>query len=115
MGDTLQLPKEKKNLLMVAGGTGLAPLRAMLEELDRSGLQVPSVHLFHGARMPWNLYEHTQLTRLTQRPSFSYTPVVSDDTSYPGQRGLVGAVAAQYGPWPGHIALVWIRPRCWAT
>ena len=111
VGDTLQLPKEKKNLLMVAGGTGLAPLRAMLEELDRSGLQVPSVHLFHGARMPWNLYEHTQLTRLTQRPWFSYTPVVSDDRSYPGQRGLVGSVAAQYGPWPGHIALVCGSPR----
>lgn len=106
VGDTLQLPKENKNLLMVAGGTGLAPLRAMLEQLDREGQAVPSVHLFHGARMPWNLYEHAQLTRLTQRPWFSYTPVVSDDTSYPGQQGMVGTVAAQYGPWPGHVAMV---------
>ncbi|TDU82496.1 NAD(P)H-flavin reductase [Kribbella voronezhensis] len=106
VGDTLQLPKEHKNLLMVAGGTGLAPLRAMLEQLDRSQQPVPNVHLFHGARMPWNLYEHKQLTRLTQRPWFSYTPVVSDDGSYPGPRGLVGTVAAQHGPWPGHIALV---------
>jgi NAD(P)H-flavin reductase/hemoglobin-like flavoprotein len=109
VGDTLKLPENgRRNLLMVAGGTGLAPLRAMLEQLDRRTQpgDVPMVHLFHGARMPWNLYEHKQLTRLTQRPWFSYTPVVSDDASYPGLRGLVGSVAAEHGPWSGHTALV---------
>jgi NAD(P)H-flavin reductase len=105
----LKLPETgRRNLLMVAGGTGLAPLRAMLEQLDRRTQpgDIPMVHLFHGARMPWNLYEHQQLTRLTQRPWFSYTPVVSDDRSYPGQRGLVGSVAAEHGPWNGYTALV---------
>ncbi|GAA1575243.1 FAD-binding oxidoreductase [Kribbella sancticallisti] len=109
VGDTLKLPDDgRRNLLMVAGGTGLAPLRAMLEQLDRrtQPADIPMVHLFHGARMPWNLYEHQQLTRLAKRPWFSYTPVVSDDRSYPGQRGLVGSVAAEHGPWTGHTALV---------
>jgi NAD(P)H-flavin reductase/hemoglobin-like flavoprotein len=109
VGDTLKLPENgRRDILMVAGGTGLAPLRAMLEQLDRrtEPADIPRVHLFHGARMPWNLYEHKQLTRLTQRPWFSYTPVVSDDRSYPGQRGLVGSVAAEHGPWTGHTALV---------
>jgi NAD(P)H-flavin reductase/hemoglobin-like flavoprotein len=109
VGDQLALPAEGSDgLLMVAGGTGLAPLRAMLEQLDqrwRAGA-VPAVHLFHGARMPWNLYEHAQLTRLTQRPWFTYTPVVSDDASYPGELGLVGTVAARYRPWEDHVALV---------
>jgi NAD(P)H-flavin reductase len=67
---------------------------------------VPRVHLFHGARMPWNLYEHKQLISLTQRPWFSYTPVVSEDPSYPGHRGQVGAIAAAQGPWPDRAALV---------
>ncbi|ADB33807.1 Oxidoreductase FAD-binding domain protein [Kribbella flavida DSM 17836] len=106
VGDALLLPEDGRDLLMVAGGTGLAPLRAMLEQLDRRTVPVPRVHLFHGARMPWNLYEHAQLTRLTQRPWFSYTPVVSDDASYPGRRGPVGSVAAEHGPWTGHTVLV---------
>jgi len=109
VGDSLKLPADDgRNVVMVAGGTGLAPFRAMLEQLDRRTppSDVPQVHLFHGARMPWNLYEHKQLTSLTQRPWFSYTPVVSDDTSYPGLRGQVGAVAAAQGPWPDRTALV---------
>jgi len=109
IGTSLALPEDgSRDLLMVAGGTGLAPLRAMLEHLDQRWHPgaVPRVHLFHGARMPWNLYEHAQLTRLTQRPWFDYTPVVSDDSSYPGERGPVGAVAARSGPWSGRIALV---------
>jgi NAD(P)H-flavin reductase/hemoglobin-like flavoprotein len=108
VGDTLKLPDGgAQNLVMIAGGTGLAPFRAMLEQLDRrTAGDVPRVHLFHGARMPWNLYEHKQLTNLTQRPWFSYTPVVSDDGSYPGRRGRVGAVAAAQAPWPDCTTLV---------
>ncbi|MFG1628852.1 globin domain-containing protein [Kribbella sp. NPDC049227] len=109
VGDSLKLPEDDgRDLVMIAGGTGLAPFRAMLEQLDRrtQPSQVPRVHLFHGARMPWNLYEHKQLTSLTQRPWFSYTPVVSDDSSYPGERGQVGAVAAARGPWTDRTALV---------
>ncbi|MET9316521.1 globin domain-containing protein [Kribbella sp. NPDC003505] len=109
VGESLKLPEDPgRDVVMIAGGTGLAPLRAMLEHLDRqsSTRPVPRVHLFHGARMPWNLYEHKQLTNLTQRPWFSYTPVVSDDTSYPGQRGLVGTVAAAQGSGADRTVLV---------
>lgn len=89
---------DSRDLLMVAGGTGLAPLRAVVDQIDReweAGAGAPDVHLFHGARMPWSLYDHDRLTRLAQRPWFHYTPVISDDASYPGTRGLVGSVAAQ--------------------
>ncbi|MFG1816583.1 globin domain-containing protein [Kribbella sp. NPDC049174] len=108
VGDSLKLPDNGQDILMVAGGTGLAPFRAMLEQLDRRTppAVVPRVHLFHGARMPWNLYEHKTLNSLTQRPWFSYTGVVSDDRSYPGPRGPVGSVAADHGPWSGRTALV---------
>lgn len=96
-------------LLMVAGGTGLAPMRAVLEQIDReweSGGRVPDVHLFHGARWPWNLYERDLLMRLTQRPWFQYTEVVSADPSYPGRRGPVGAVAADSDAWRDRTVLV---------
>ena len=97
------------DLVMVAGGTGLAPLRAVLEQIDRGWEatgSAPRVHLFHGSRMPWNLYDNEHLTRLARKPWFSYTPVVSDDPTYPGARGLVGTVAAQADDWSGRTAMV---------
>jgi NAD(P)H-flavin reductase len=113
VGDTLALPEDDtRDLVMVAGGPEPSPVQSMLEQLDRRWRlgTIQRVHLFHGARMPWNLYEHAQLTRLTKRPWFSYTPVVSDDAFYPGERGLVGSVAAQHGPWTDRAVLAYGSP-----
>jgi NAD(P)H-flavin reductase len=111
VGEQLTLSEYARipDLLMVAGGTGLAPLRAVLEQIDRgweSTGSAPRVHLFHGSRMPWNLYDHEHLTRLARKPWFAYTPVVSDDPTYPGARGLVGTVAAKADDWSGRTAMV---------
>ena len=111
VGEQLTLPGNGRvpDLLMVAGGTGLAPLRAVLEEIDRGWEatgSAPRVHLYHGARMPWNLYDHEYLARLATRPWFAYTPVVSEDASYPGTRGLVGTVAAKADDWSDRTAMV---------
>ena len=100
VGDRLtRKDNDSTDLLMVAGGTGLAPLRAVLEQIDvewqRYGA-APRVHLLHGVRMPWHLYDRPLLRELAQtRPWFDYTEVVSDDPSYPGTRGKVGSVAAR--------------------
>ena len=100
VGDRLtRKDNDSTDLLMVAGGTGLAPLRAVLEQIDvewqRYGA-APRVHLLHGVRMPWHLYERPLLRELVKtRPWFDYTEVVSDDPSYPGTRGKVGSVAAR--------------------
>jgi NAD(P)H-flavin reductase/hemoglobin-like flavoprotein len=87
------------DLLMVAGGTGLAPLLAVLEQIDHEWQQsrvAPRVHLLHGVRMAWHLYDRPRLRDLAEkRPWFDYTEVVSDDPSYPGTRGKVGTVAAR--------------------
>jgi NAD(P)H-flavin reductase len=111
VGQALTLPEHGpvSDLLMIAGGTGLAPLRAVLEHIDRKWETVrsaPRVHLFHGSRMPWNLYDHQFLTQLARKPWFDYTPVVSEDRSYPGARGLVGSVAAWAGDWSRRTVLV---------
>jgi NAD(P)H-flavin reductase len=94
---------------MVAGATGLAPLRSHLERIDRAWEeteQAPRVHLFHGARYPWGLYEDKLMRALATRPWFDYTPVVSEDSTYHGERGLVGDVAARAQDWTGRIAMV---------
>jgi len=106
---TLEPEEHARDLLMVAGGTGFAPLRAHLERIDLAWQQTgeaPRVHLFHGARVPWNLYEHRLLQSLAGRPWFSYTPVVSDDPSYPGRKGMVGDVAVAEGISSNALAMV---------
>ena len=111
VGEQLTLPEDgpHSDLLMIAGGTGLAPLRAVLEQIDQGWEatgSAPRVHLFHGSRMPWNLYDHEHLTRLARKPWFAYTAVVSDDPTYHGARGLVGTVAAKADDWSGRTAMV---------
>ncbi|WP_054815894.1 globin domain-containing protein [Nocardia arizonensis] len=98
------------DLLMVAGGTGLAPMTAVVEQLDaewRATGANANVHLFHGVRTQWNLYEHGFLTEMAEtRPWFRYTPVVSEEPTFRGATGPVGAVAARAGDWRGYTALV---------
>ena len=111
VGDQLtRADGDQRDLVLVAGGTGLAPLRSLVEQVDREwqdrGRGV-RVHLFHGVRQPWHLYDRAVLTELARgRPWFEYTEVVSDDRSFPGARGLVGSVAARHQSWEGWSAKV---------
>lgn len=115
VGDRLTVRDgEDRDLVLVAGGTGLAPLRAVVEQVDQqwqargSG---PRVHLFHGVRVPWSLYDRARLSALAgSRPWLDYTEVVSDDPSFPGARGPVGSVAAEHD-WHGQAALVCGGPQ----
>ena len=80
--------------LFVGGGTGYAPLRAMLRQLVASGDR-RAVTLYWGARDVPDLYEHAWLEELQRRrPGFSYRPVLSgsateDAVPWTGRRGLV--------------------------
>lgn len=100
VGDRLtRQENDPTDLLMVAGGSGLAPLRAVLEQINREWERygvAPRVHLLHGVRLPWHLYDRSLLRSLaSSRPWFDYTEVISDDPSYPGVRGNVGSIAAR--------------------
>ena len=56
--------------------------------------------------MAWNLYDHKYLAGLATKPWFAYTPVVSEDPTYQGVRGLVGTVAAKADDWSQRTAMV---------
>jgi NAD(P)H-flavin reductase len=105
---------DERDLLMVAGGTGLAPLLAVIEQIEYEwgrSRTAPRVHLLHGVRMPWHLYDRPRLRELARtRPWFDYTEVVSDDPSYPGTRGKVGTVAARQALY-GRAAMVCGGPQ----
>ena len=63
--------------ILVAGGTGFAPLKSMLRHALENG-STRSFHFYWGARRPADLYEHALVEEWTRRyQNFSYRPVLS--------------------------------------
>jgi CDP-4-dehydro-6-deoxyglucose reductase, E3 len=79
-------------VLMVAGGTGFAPLKSMLRHVLEMGIQRP-IHLYWGARHIQDLYEEEQVLEWTRRhPQFAYTAVLSEATQAEAEHHRVGFV-----------------------
>lgn len=89
-----------RDLLCVAGGTGLAPIKAIIEQAVRESSACPrQIFLFYGARTRDELYDLQDLYRLVDAyPRFLLTPVTSDDPAFDGMQGNVGRVAARFLP-----------------
>lgn len=78
-----------RDLLLAAGSTGLAPLKAIIEH---AGLlpQPPRTRLVFGARTAADLYDLAALEKLAARwPWLTVTPVVSHDNRFAGEQGTV--------------------------
>ena len=101
---TLRQAVSGRDLLLVAGSTGLAPLKAILEQLTALS-QPPKVHLFVGARTADGLYDLDSLEKMAaQYPWLTVTPAVSADPKFAGETGSLPDVVARHGDWSGHDA-----------
>jgi NAD(P)H-flavin reductase len=89
-----------RDLLCVAGGTGLAPVKAIIEQAIRESATTPRrIYLYYGARRRQELYDLPDLWRLEDAyHGFQLIPVTSDDPAFDGMQGNVGRVAARYMP-----------------
>jgi CDP-4-dehydro-6-deoxyglucose reductase len=93
-------------IVMVAGGTGFAPIKGMIEHAIHTGITRP-ITLYWGARRPEGLYMD-ELVRswAADLPGFCYAPVISDglpDDGWTGRRGLVHeAVLADFPDLSAH-------------
>ena len=77
-------------MLLIAGGTGIAPILSILRHVIENGIE-RDMRLFWGARSEADLYAHTTLEALSRRASsLRYSPVLSEAPS--GWRGLTGWV-----------------------
>lgn len=81
-------------LLMVAGGSGLAPIIAMLTQCLANGENSRPVHLYFGARTASDLYELDciQALQAQWKAPFVFLPVLSaepEGSEWKGSRGLV--------------------------
>jgi CDP-4-dehydro-6-deoxyglucose reductase len=83
-------------MLLLGGGTGLAPLLSILRHVIDQGL-VRDLHLYWGVRAERDLYARAALEDLLARaPWLHYTPVLSDAAAdWRGRTGWVHAVALQ--------------------
>ena len=90
-GDFYLRPGDKP-IVLVAGGTGFAPVKAIVEQLIVEGSSRP-VYLYRGARKRDGLYLDEFVTQWQQSlQHFSYIPVLSaagDDDPWAGRRGLI--------------------------
>ncbi len=77
-------------LLLIGGGTGLAPLKSILRHVVENGLQ-RRIDLYWGVRSERDLYAHDELEDLARRvPNFSYSAVLSEPgAGWLGRRGWV--------------------------
>jgi NAD(P)H-flavin reductase/hemoglobin-like flavoprotein len=111
----LEVNRNGEDVLMVAGSSGLAPLRALIMDMTRYA-ENPRVHLFFGARYPCELYDLRTLWNLAaHNPWLSVSPVTESDrdppwaADYPDvqaprglhvrQTGRLPDVVTKYGAW----------------
>jgi CDP-4-dehydro-6-deoxyglucose reductase len=81
-----------KPIVLLASGTGFAPIKALIEHLQFKAIQRP-VTLYWGGRRPADLYQHDWvLAQCAQMPSLRYVPVVSDALPEDGWTGRTGFV-----------------------
>jgi NAD(P)H-flavin reductase len=95
-----------RDLLLVAGGTGLAPVKAVVDQIARNG-PARRVDLFVGARVEEQLYDRPELSRLEREHGWlTVTFAVSDDKESELEHGDIGDVVQRHGPWRSRDAYV---------
>ncbi len=95
-----------RDVLCVAGGVGLAPIKALVEELT-SYNRTRWVHVFFNGASRDDLYGLTELYQFAARhPWLSIVPSCSTDPGFAGERGDICEVLDRYGPWTTHDCFV---------
>lgn len=93
-------------IVMLASGTGFAPIKAIIEHMMEQGIKRP-VTLYWGGRRPADLYMHAMAQNWAAMiPNFRYVPVVSDalpEDAWTGRTGFVHkAVMADFPDLSGY-------------
>lgn len=104
---TLGSPPSDRDILLVAGSTGLAPLKAIIEQLAAGPQAPPRVHLFFGARTAEGLYDLDGMDKMAaEHPWLTFIPCVSDDPRFSGEIGSLPDVVARRGDWSRHDSYI---------
>ncbi|GIF19573.1 NAD(P)H-flavin reductase [Actinoplanes tereljensis] len=103
-------PYSRRDVIFVAGGTGLAPAKALIDELSRFN-RTRWIHLFRGERRGGDFYDRADLERLERRhPWLTVIRATSEEPDENGAQGTVADLLTQHGPWPDHDFYVFGSP-----
>ena len=81
-----------KPMVLLASGTGFAPIKALIEHMQHKGVDRPAT-LYWGGRRPHDLYMDAWVReQLARMPQLRYVPVVSDALPEDGWTGRTGFV-----------------------
>lgn len=120
LGDTVRLGPavgslvgnslSNRDVLLVGGGTGIAPIMAIVEDMTRWNTN-RRVTVYYGARKTADLYALDALEALrVHAPWLTIVPCVSHDARHSGERGLLPDVLARHGAdrfnWAEHDVFV---------
>ncbi len=95
-----------KPMVLLASGTGFAPIKAIIEHMQFKGITRPAV-LYWGGRRPADLYMNDWVnSKVAEMPNFTYVPVISDalpEDAWTGRTGFVhSAVLQDFPDMSGH-------------
>jgi len=110
---TFYLRDSQAPMILLASGTGFAPIKALVEHARRAGLRRKAV-LYWGARRREDIYHHALAQQWARElPWFSYVPVLSEaNADWTGRRGLVHrAVLEDFADLSGHEIYACGAPR----
>lgn len=100
----LKVALSHRPVLMIAGGSGLAPLLSMLRDMVRTGFERP-VSMFFGARTEADLYLVDEIRELgAGLEQFEFVPVLSASwpADWAGETGMVTDAIARWLPALAH-------------
>jgi ferredoxin-NADP reductase len=86
-------------LLLIAGGSGVVPLRAILRHRQRGGSEVP-VRLLYSSRTLADVIYHHELDQYRGDAEVSYTLTRSQPPGWTGYSGRVDAAMLSEIAWP---------------
>jgi naphthalene 1,2-dioxygenase ferredoxin reductase component len=79
----------KGPLLLLAGGTGMAPIYSVLNAALKDGMPPEQIHVYHGVRGLRDLYADDRLSTRRSEHNFRFTPVYSMDRVDNSRQGLL--------------------------
>ena len=89
---SFHLQESPKPIVLLASGTGFAPIKAIIEHMQFMGITRDAV-LYWGGRRPHDLYmDEWVKARCAEMPHLKYVPVVSDALPEDGWSGRTGFV-----------------------
>jgi NAD(P)H-flavin reductase/hemoglobin-like flavoprotein len=106
----MTLTSSDRDLLCLAGGTGLAPIKAIIEQAittDDAADHQRKITLFFGVRQRFDLYDLDDLQLLEAAcPSLQVIPVLSEQPGYAGLTGTLPDAVSARGPFENTDAYI---------